>query len=45
MGLTYVELQVQGLNQQLFLMMIGAVFAMNIAFAVDAYRAVRSREG
>jgi len=40
--LTYVELQLQALDQQLFFVMFGAVFVMNIAFAVDAYRAVRS---
>lgn len=44
-GLTYVEFQVQGLDQQLFLIMFGAVFVMNVAFAVDAYRAVRSAQG
>ncbi len=37
-GLTYVELSIQPLNESLYWTMFASVFVMNIAFAIDAWR-------
>lgn len=38
LGLTYVELSLQALDQRLWGIMFASVFVMNTAFAVDAWR-------
>ena len=42
-GLTYVEFGIQDSEPDLYRIMFGAVFIMNIAFAIDVYREVSSR--
>ena len=38
LGLTYVELSLQPLDQNLYWTMFASVFVMNTAFAIDAWR-------
>ena len=37
-GLTYVELSIKPLDEQLYWIMFASVFIMNIAFAIDVFR-------
>ena len=43
-GLTYVEFQLREPEPTLYWIMFASVFAMNIAFAVDAFREVKAAE-
>lgn len=45
LGLTYVELGIQTAAPDYYWPMFASVFLMNTAFAVDAWRVGRSREG
>ena len=42
-ALTYVELNLQGINTELWGIMFGTVFLMNTALAIDGFREVKAK--